>query len=213
MDGLDEAETLGEKPQQLIEGEGEEEELFERRLLQVYTGKWDKDWPNKFESLIQEQSSRSDKPSTPPKLAIGYIENNRHTGERTWETNERTAAIYSALKSAGILDASTSLDITREATKEQITTIHSEELWIELLEFHKEAEEVEADEEKREAYLEEMYNKKSLFFNTWTVVSALLAVGSVFTGIDHCMLNLGAALLLIRPPGVYHKSFLSISGT
>ena len=136
---------------------------------------------------------------------------NKHTGEQTWETNDRTAAIHSALESAGILDASTSLDNQREATKDQITTVHSEEHWNTLQKFHNEAKEVEADEEKRQRFLDKMYDNKNLFFNTWTIVCALLAVGTVFTGIDHCMLNLGAALLLIRPPGYYHKSFLSIS--
>ena len=179
----------------------------------MYTGKWDKDWPNKIESLIQEQSSRSDKPSTPPKLAIGYLENERHTGEKTWETPERTATIHSALESADILQASTSLDNQRKATKDQILKIHTEEMWNLLEKHHNEAEEVEADEKKRQLYLTEMYNNKNLFFNTSTMDCALLAVGSVLTGIDHCMQNLGTALLLIRPPGDYHKNFFSISGT
>ena len=209
--GRDEDETLGE----IAEVVGEDELPFERGLLQLYCEERDDNWSNRSGALIQQQTSMLEASSSPPALAVGHVRKlEKSTGEQTWETKERPAAIFGALESAGIFEEATVLDQEREASKEQLRMVHTEEHLQDVEDFHEEAKKVETEMKKeknpkkrkaiKQTFLDKMYNTWNLFWNTWTLLCAALAVGCVFNGVDHCLVNSGAVLLLIRPPGDYY---------
>ena len=118
-------------------------------------------------ALVQEAIQSASGVTAEQVGVVYYQAVERHADETNsiWESPDRTASIFSALESEGILEAVKVFTEERRATEEDVRRVHNPKVLKEIDEYHQKFVSLKDQKKKRLNFNKRLYKSKNIMVN------------------------------------------------
>ena len=180
---------------------------FGIRFLKLYSSPASPSRLENMTALVQEANQSASGVTAEQVGVVYYQAVERHADETNsiWESPDRTASIFSALESEGILESVEVFTEERRATEEDVRRVHKPKVLKQIDEYHQKFISLKDQKKKRLAFNKRLYKSKNIMVNEFTRDAALLGAGSLLTSVDKMVENGAVVFSDDRPPGCIRK--------
>ena len=177
------------------------------RFLELYSSPASPSRLEDMTTLVQEANQSASGVTAEQVGVVYYQAVERHADETNsiWESPDRTASIFSALESEGILETVQVFTEERRASEEDVRRVHKPKALKQIDEYHQKFISLKDQKKKRLAFNKRLYKSKNIMVNEYTADAALLGAGALLTGVDKMVENGAVVFSDDRPPGCIRK--------